>query len=185
MVIDALEAAGDEVGAVLDESGATRSILGYDVTSHATAGADGFVVAIGDNEVRRERFEHYRSTGLRAVSVVHPSAVIAPGVDIGAGSVVFAGVIVNRDATIGENVILNTGCTVDHDCRIDDHVHVAPGVSLCGNVVVGEGALVGVGACAVPGAEIGPWAVVGAGSTVTEPVEAGVTVVGSPARSRQ
>lgn len=182
VVVDAIEAAGDEVMAVVDETGHAESLLSYTVSAQAPADADGFVIAIGHNALRKARFEHYNALGIAPVPVVHPSATIAEGVVIGAGSVVFAGVVVNRDARIGENVILNTGCTVDHDCVIGDHAHIAPGANLCGAVTIGEGALVGVGACAVPGTSIGAWATVGAGAAVVDAIPDGVTAVGVPAR---
>ncbi|MRS11751.1 MAG: acetyltransferase [Actinobacteria bacterium] len=184
VVIDAIERSGDEVVAVIDETARTKSLLGYEVSTRVPSDADGFVIAIGDNAMRMARFEHYLATGLRAVPVVHPSAIVADDVHLGDGTVVFAGVIVNRGTTVGENVILNTGCRIDHDCRIGDHAHIAPGVSLSGGVAVSEGALVGVGACAIPGTSIGSWATVGAGAAVVDPVPDGVTAVGAPARER-
>lgn len=183
VVIDALESAGHELAGVIDETGRTAEILGHAVLSPgATPAADGFVIAIGDNALRKARFEHYVGLGWTPVAVVHASATVAPGAAIGPGTVVFAGVVVNPDATIGANVILNTGCTVDHDCVIADHVHVAPGVNLCGGVSVGEGTLLGVGACATPGARIGAWSTIGAGAAVIDEVADGITAVGVPAR---
>jgi len=182
VVIDAIEAGGHEVAAVVDETGRTGSLLGYTIGEQAAIDADGFIIAIGDNALRKERFEHYRALGLTPTSIVHPSATIAKDVSIGAGSVVLAGVVINRDAVVGQNVILNTGCTVDHDCAIGDHAHIAPGVSLCGGVSVGEGTLVGVGACAIPGTCIGVWATIGAGATVIDDVADHTTVAGVPAK---
>ncbi|MRR52631.1 MAG: acetyltransferase [Rhodocyclaceae bacterium] len=183
VVIDALEQAGHTIAGVVDEKAATSVLGGYPVfAGPALPDADGFIVAIGDNAARRDRFEHYGSLLLTPATVVHPAAVIADSATIGPGSVVFAGAIVNSDAVIGENVILNTGCTIDHDCSVEAHAHIGPGANLCGNVMVGEGALVGVGACAIPGAKIGSWSVVGAGSVVVDRVKSGVTAVGAPAR---
>jgi len=183
VVIDAARAAGHDIVAVLDERTDIAELLGATlVRSLDGVAAEGFVVALGDNRARRERFAELTAAGLSAVPVVHPDAVIAESATIGAGSVVFAGVVVNPDAVIGDDAILNTGCTVDHDCRIGDHAHIAPGVNLCGNVSVGEGALVGVGSCASPGARIGAWSIVGAGATVTDDVAADTVCVGTPAR---
>jgi sugar O-acyltransferase (sialic acid O-acetyltransferase NeuD family) len=184
VVIDAIEASGDEVAAVVDEAKAAASLLGHPVLAQAPSTAGSFVVAIGDNAVRKALFEHYRTAGLEPATVVHPSATIASGASIGAGSVVLAGVVVNRDAVVGENAILNTGCTVDHDCSIGDHAHIAPGANLCGGVTVGQGTLVGVGACAIPGATIGAWSTVGAGAAVVGPVADAVTVVAAHAVRR-
>jgi len=182
VVIDAIECAGDTVAGVVDECGRTGELCGYSIISPGQIPpADGFVIAIGGNRLRRERFDHYVDAGLVPVAVVHPAAVIGQGVTIGAGSVVFAGVVVNRDAAVGDNAILNTGCTVDHDCIVGAHVHIAPGVNVCGGVRIGEGTLVGVGSAVVPGASIGAWSTIGAGAAVIDDIPDGVTVVGVPA----
>jgi sugar O-acyltransferase (sialic acid O-acetyltransferase NeuD family) len=184
VVVSAAVEAGWEIAGIVDESGSRTELMALPVVPDASGiDADAFVIAIGDNRLRAERFAHYQASGMPAAAVLHPRATIDPSATIGPGTVAFAGVVVNAEANIGENVILNTGCTVDHDCAIGAHAHVSPGVNLCGGVTVGEGTLVGVGACAVPLARVGAWAIVGAGSTVIEPVADGVTAVGSPARA--
>ncbi len=140
------------------------------------------IIAIGDNQLRREKAELIRAKGYELLSAVHPKAVIADSVEIGAGTTVMAGVIVNWDAQIGENVILNTGCTVDHDCIIGDGAHLSPGVNLGGNVKIGDGAHVGIGASVLPGIKIGANTIIGGGAVVTQNLPCGVTAVGVPAK---
>ena len=113
---------------------------------------------------------------------MHPSAVIADGVEIGGGTLVAAGVVVNVDTRIGANAILNTSCTVDHDCVIGDHAHVGPTTGLCGGVKVGSGALIGVGCLDHPHALRRRLGGVGAGATVIRDVPAGERHAGVPAR---
>lgn len=123
---------------------------------------DANVIAIGNNATRkRVALEH---EGMRPVHIwdraIHPSAIIAPDVPIGAGTVIMAGAIVQTGARIGKHCIINTGATVDHDCVLEDYVHVAPGAHLCGNVHVGEGTLVGVGVGIAPNTTISAWSLV-------------------------
>ncbi len=133
------------------------------------------VVAIGENEIRRQVF-------LRMVSHKENFATVATGVDVGAGTVAAAGVVVNPGSTIGANCILNTGCTIDHHSHLAGHVHVGPGAHLGGDVSVGEGSLVGIGATVRPGCSIGSWAVVGAGAVVVKDLPDRVVAVGVPAK---
>lgn len=140
------------------------------------------IVAIGDNEARRETADQLRRAGIRMPSLVHPSATLASDVEVGEGSQICAGTVIGVGASIGANVIVNTSASVDHDCVIHDHAFIAPGVTLAGRVVVGEGAFIGIGAVVVPGTIIGAWSVVAAGAAVITDVPPGARVGGVPAR---
>lgn len=140
------------------------------------------VVGIGDNAARAQVFDRLKQAGERLISVIHPRAILAEDVVVGAGTVVFAGAVINTGSMIGSNVIVNTGATIDHHARIGSHVHVAPGVHLGGTVTLGEGAFLGIGSSVIPNLTIGDWTIVGAGSTVIDALPAHVTAVGAPAR---
>lgn len=143
---------------------------------------DGCVIRIGDKRLRQRLFDQLRAQGEQIVTIIHPRAVIAPDVTVGAGAVIFVGVVVNAGSTIGENVVLNTGCTVDHHNFIADHAHIAPGVHLDGDVRIGEGAFVGIGATVMPQRRVGVWSIIGAGALVHRDVPDCVTAIGVPAR---
>ena len=159
------------------------AIVGNTDFARVAAGlAEAFVVAIGNNKIRRRQFEAALAAGLRPWPAVHPSAVIADSAELGAGIQVIGGVVINPFAAIGVDVILNTGCTVDHDCQVGDHAFLGPGVHLGGAVEVGKMAFLGLGAVVLPGVKVGEGAVVGAGAVVTKDVEPWTMVVGVPAR---
>ena len=137
----------------------------------------------GDIAARKKLFELIHRSGLKPLSAVHPSAVIALSVRMGLGVTVMAGAIINPEARIGDNVIINTGAVVEHDCLVENHGHIATGAHLAGSVKILEGAHIGIGATVRQGVEIGKGAVVGAGSVVIRNVESGDVVVGVPAAS--
>jgi sugar O-acyltransferase (sialic acid O-acetyltransferase NeuD family) len=143
---------------------------------------DCLALGIGDNESRARVYAELCQARKRFVTAIHPSAVLAPDVVVGAGAVLAAGAVANPGAKIGENAILNTCASIDHHCVLGAHVHVAPGAHLAGNVRVEEGAFVGVGSCAVPGVTIGAWSTVGAGAAVIADVPGKATVGGVPAK---
>jgi sugar O-acyltransferase (sialic acid O-acetyltransferase NeuD family) len=183
VVIDSARAASiDVVGVIGDPQGRT-DLLGVPIAATADSiEADAFIIAVGDNRTRSERFSEYLETGLEAATVIHPSAVIAEGVKVGRGTFIAPRVVINVDASIGENCILNTACAIDHDCIIEDHVHIGPMSGLCGAVRIGTGTLVGVGSSIIPMRTFGSWTVVGAGSTVVTDIPADDLYAGVPAR---
>ena len=189
VVWDTMRAMGAQVIAVLDDD---EKIWGHAFMNLKVEGpttrisefqAEGAIIAIGDNPARRQMYERVSRQDVPLLNVIHPTAVIAPAVELGKGIVVFANVVVNIGTRIGDNVILNTACTIDHDCIIGAHAHVAPGAHLAGGIRVGAGALIGIGAAIIPNIRVGDWSIVGAGSVVVRDVPAGATVVGSPARA--
>jgi sugar O-acyltransferase (sialic acid O-acetyltransferase NeuD family) len=141
------------------------------------------IVAIGSNRARMAVAAWLTANGFSLATAVHPSALLARGVTLGAGTVVMAGVAVNADARIGENVIVNTRASIDHDCRVGNGVHIAPGATLCGSVTLGDNTFVCAGATVIPNLSIGANAVIGAGAAVIRDVPDGATVAGIPAKS--
>lgn len=95
-----------------------------------------FVVAIGNNLVRKAIVENYKNLNLDYVKLIHPAACIGSNVEILSGTVVMPGAIINAASKIGEHVIVNTSAVVDHDCVIGDFVHIAQGAVLAGGVTV-------------------------------------------------
>jgi UDP-perosamine 4-acetyltransferase len=133
---------------------------------------------------RREVYLEHRQKGFLFPPLIHDSAVVGEGVEVGESSQVMAGAVIQPNVQIGKNVIVNTNATVDHDCIIADHVHVAPGVTISGKVNVGEKSFVGAGATIIDDLSLGSNTIVGAGAVVVQDVPSGATVVGVPARAR-
>lgn len=144
--------------------------------------ADGVVVAIGDNGVRRGLARQVEAAGLRLLNAVHPSAALARNATLGRNVVIAAGVVVCAHCQVGNSVILNTGCIVDYQTMIGEGSHICPGVRIAGRVKVEPGVFVGIGATVVPKVTLGCESIIGAGAVVIEDVPALATVVGVPAR---
>lgn len=132
---------------------------------------------------RRTVYDRFVQEQYGFATVIHPSAVVAPEVQIEDGVQVFAGAVVQTGCRLGANAVLNTGARVDHDCVIGAHAHVSPGVTICGAVCVGDGAHIGAGATVIQGIRIGAGSLVGAGALVIRDVPPGATVIGVPAAS--
>jgi len=121
-------------------------------------------------------------SGYSLPSLVHPSAVVASNITIGAGTIIIAGVVLDPTCHIGSLCIVNNNATISHHCVIGDGVHIGPGVNLAGNVKVGRGSWIGIGTNVVENIQIGNGSYVGAGSVVVKNIPDGVLAYGNPAR---
>ncbi|MGB4091065.1 MAG: acetyltransferase [Ruminococcus flavefaciens] len=167
----------------LDDNDRVKECDGYPVVGDSSHAPEGEVfVAVGNARIRRMLMERYADR-VQPV-LIHPNAVIAEGVQIGAGTVVMVGAIVNPGALIGKGVIINTCSSVDHDCVVGDYVHVAVGAHLCGTVIIGESTWIGAGATVSNNINICGNCMVGAGTVVIEDINEKGTYVGVPARRK-
>lgn len=102
------------------------------------------------------------------------------------------GVDIHPAASLGRRVTIDhgTGVVIGETAVVGDDVHMYHGVTLGGTVnepikrhpTVENRATIGANATVLGDITIGAGATVGAGSVVTDPVEPGATVAGSPAR---
>jgi sugar O-acyltransferase (sialic acid O-acetyltransferase NeuD family) len=189
VVCDALLCAGnvEVVGFVGEPFGGGPTVLGFPVLAPSLLELDlpldtRVVIAVGDNQSRRQEWMRAVARGYGVISALHPAAIVSPRCSLGAGVMMMAGAIVNVGADIGDDVILNTGCSVDHHCRVGAHSHIAPGARLAGTAMIGELTLVGAGAVVLPGVTVGDRCTIGAGAVVTRDVPSGCTAIGVPAR---
>jgi len=165
----------DGVPVIGDES----ILTGYDARHIMLVNALG---SIKTTEKRRLLFEKYKQKGYCFARVIHPAAIIAPGVILGEGTQVMAGAVIQPGCHIGDNSIINTRVSVDHGCRIGRSVHLAPGVTVSGEVIIDDNVHVGCGATVIQGIHIGQGSLVGAASLVIRHIPPDTTVIGVPAK---
>lgn len=138
------------------------------------------IIAIGDNKVRRQISN--RAHKAEWQTIIHPSAIISPDVEIGVGTIIMAGVLIQPGTKIGKHCIINTGACIDHDCKIGDYVHISPNCALAGGVSIQEGTFIGIGSSVIPYKTIGKWTIIGAGSVVIKDIPDFCTSVGVPSK---
>ena len=167
----------------LDDDERIRECGGYSVIGKSseagTIDAD-IIVGIGNADIRKRIQETIPHEKL--VTLIHPDAVIAEDVEIGAGTVIMAGAVINPGARIGKGCIINTCSSVDHDCEVGDYVHIAVGSHLCGTVTVGHGTWIGAGAIVSNNVSICPNCMIGAGAVVIKEIKESGIYVGVPAK---
>lgn len=186
VVVALAEAAGQHIAGIYDDYKPIGStVLNYQVVGKLQDLPDESgivaVIAIGDNAARQRVARHWHH--IKWLTLIHPTAWVAPNVVLGHGCVVMAGAILQPSVRLGSHVIVNTMASVDHESVLDDFVHIAPGCHLAGNVHLEEGVFGGIGSTYTPGVAVGRWSMIGAGATVTKSLPDNVTAVGIPAKA--
>lgn len=186
MVIDTILQEGKyKIIGLIDDSEVVQNLLGLPVFNSldkVPGKPECFIVAIGDNAIRKQKFDLLKDAGIQPATVVHPSAIISDYALIGEGSLICLKASINTDARVGDNVIINSGANVEHECVIGSHVHISSGVNLAGRTRVEEGAFAGISSTTLPGIVVGSWSTLAAGAVVIKDVEPSSKVAGVPAK---
>ena len=85
------------------------------------------VAAFGDNKLRLSWVEKLLACGYTVPPIVHPSAVISPSAQIGAGCFVMPRAVINTGAQLGTACLVNSGSVVDHDAVLEAGCHISLG----------------------------------------------------------
>lgn len=139
-------------------------------------------VAIGDNATRQRVHVALAAAGVTIASVIHPSAIVLGGAQLGVGAQLLAGAVVGVAAVIGDGCIVNTSASIDHDCRVGAFCHLSPGVHTGGQVELGEGVHLAIGVSLRNRVRVGAWSQIGVGAAVVCDIPAHVIAYGVPAR---
>lgn len=176
----------------VDDDPTIEEINGHGVASYeqwlASSAPTRFMsLAIADGLIRERLAQQCENDGVEFFEVRASNVVQLDDVQLGPGAILCPFVTLTSNIRIGKHFHANLYSYVEHDCMIGDFVTFAPGVKCNGNVVIEDHAYIGAGAVIKQGKPgnplvIGRGAVVGMGSVVTKSIDAGVTVVGNPAR---
>jgi len=141
-----------------------------------------YVLCLGWPWTRHALARRIRGRGQAAPPIVHPSADVGAGVELGPGSVVLDHTHLSPCVRFGSHALVSYMASVGHDTVFGDHASVMPSAAVSGGVVGGHRVLVGTGAVVRQGLRLGDDVRIGAGAAVVDDVDAGLTVVGVPAR---
>ena len=159
-------------------------VLGGEEVLHGFDGKVNVVLAFGDPIAKSMRTKRLDNRYFQYPPIIHPSAILqdAESIHLGSGCVIGAGSILTTDIRLGDHTLVNINCTIGHDSKIGRCTSLMPGVNIAGEVVVGNEVLIGSGASIINQVIIGDRATVGMGAVVLKDVDAGLVVVGVPAR---
>lgn len=141
-----------------------------------------YVLCLGWPWTRHAISRRIGERGQPTQPIIHPSADVGVGVELGPGSVVLGHAHLSPFVRFGAHALVAYLASVGHDTTFGDHASVMPNAAIGGDVASGHRVLVGSGAVVRQGISLGDDVRIGAGAAVVTDVADGVTVVGVPAR---
>jgi len=139
------------------------------------------VLGFGDCDGRLSIGKDLADAGFEMVTLVHPSAVLAPQTQLEPGSLLLAGAVLDNNVSVGANAIIGKNAVLGHDTTVGTAAHVASGVCVGGLCAIGKATLIGLGSAVRDRTRIGARSIVGAGSAVVAPIPDNVVAYGNPA----
>lgn len=143
-------------------------------------GANVFI-AFGNNNIRLGRGQILQRQ-FHIQTIIHPSAQIAEGVELGIGTYIGALTNIDPDCIIGDFCIVNNLVNISHDSLIADGAHICAESTIAGHGKIGRRTFLGIGSCMIENREVGDDSIIGAGSIIIKNIPSNVTAVGIPAR---
>jgi sugar O-acyltransferase (sialic acid O-acetyltransferase NeuD family) len=153
-----------------------------DPASFAPEPGDALLLAIGIPEIRRHVAEDLESRGGRFLTLVHPTAIIAPWASIGEGSILCPYSIMSDAAQVGRFALLNYHSSLGHDATAGDFAVLSPYATLGGAAHICDDVFLGLHASVGPGKRLGRRTKVSANSAALSDAPANSLVFGVPGR---
>jgi sugar O-acyltransferase (sialic acid O-acetyltransferase NeuD family) len=153
-----------------------------DTHSYSIQQDDRFVVSVGDPGLRRLLAERLARRGARFISIVHPTAYVAPTARIGEGSIVGPLASVGSHAQLAYHTLLNLYSTAGHDARIGDFCVLSPHAVVNGGSTLEDEVFMGTHATVTPNVRVGRRSKIAAGAVVYRDVPEQSLATGNPAK---
>ena len=151
------------------------------VESYLPVDGDVFISALGDGSYRKHFITMIENKGAEFINLIHPTAIISDGVEMGLGNVIGPQVHVSNDVIIGNHTLIQTNAILGHDVVFLDYCTAGAFVFIGGGAKIDCGAYLSTRSTILPNAKVGSFAIVGASSLVLKKVKENTKVFGIPA----
>jgi sugar O-acyltransferase (sialic acid O-acetyltransferase NeuD family) len=188
-ILEGAEAPGPVAGFLDDTKAIGEKIFGHPVLNGFAALRDprfvldhAWIVAIGDNWIRRDLYRALADADAAIVSAVHRTAAISRGAILGRGLFIGPLSSVGAETKIGDWSVLEAHVRVGVDVRIGEAAFLGPGAITTGGSSVGANSFLGAGTIVNNNTSVGADCIIGANSVVTRDLPDGTSAYGAPAR---
>ena len=158
-------------------------ILG-DENKYEVKDEDRFLFAIGNVDIKERVVSALKKKGARFISLIHPTARVAPTARIGEGVVICPFVIVSDCAEVGDFVTLNYYSSCGHDTKIGPYCILSPYAIVGGASILEERVFMGMHATIAPCKRVGRGSKISANSAAMNDVSPNTLVYGVPGVNR-
>lgn len=135
----------------------------------------------GQND-RISMFEDLKIPDNRLATFIHPTAYIAPNVELGSGCVIMPLVAISSNTKLGRGCIVMVSASIGHDNIINEYCHIAAQACVGSFLNIGKGVHIGLNATIREHLTIGDYATLGMGAVLTKSVSTKEIWAGNPAR---
>lgn len=134
-------------------------------------GIIGFIVAIGENNTREQRFYEALQAGLVPINAVSRNASINPGVSLGRGLIISPGVVISHGVTLEDDIIIGPSVVISVNSKIGSHCHFYSGVVIDGACTIEKNVTLRAGVIVETGVKIGKNQDIPAGAIISKDME--------------
>jgi sugar O-acyltransferase (sialic acid O-acetyltransferase NeuD family) len=173
----------DDNSEALQPFGCDFPVVGS-IDGYSLQPSDRFVMTIGDPATRAKIIQRLEARGARFISIIHPSAYVAPTATLGHGCIVAPFASVGSETNVGNHVVLTWYASLAHDSKARDFAVLSPYSTANGGATLEEGAFLGTHAVVNPMIRVGAWSKVASGSIVYRHVPPHSLAMGNPAKAR-
>jgi len=134
-------------------------------------GIVGFISAIGDNQIREQRFYEALQAGLIPINAISRNANINPSVSLGKGIIVSPGAVISHGVTLEDNIIIDSSVVIAVNSRIGSHCHFYSCVIIDGACTIEKNVTLRAGVIIETRVKVGKNQDISAGSVISKDME--------------
>lgn len=132
-----------------------------------------------------ERISLLKKAGItdrNLATFVHPSAYVAPTVQLSQGCAILANASVSSRTKVGKGTLIMSNVSIGHDNTIGEHCYFTANSCVGSSLTIGKGVWFGLNSSTLGKRVIGDYAAIGMGAVVTKDIGENELWVGNPAR---
>jgi sugar O-acyltransferase (sialic acid O-acetyltransferase NeuD family) len=143
-----------------------------------------YVIALEDPATRAEVYKAvFGAVSKLPLTVVHPTATIAPSADLASGMLVLAHAMIGAACRLEHLSLIRTGAIIESGASLESYCSVGAGAIIGPEAQLGAHVQVGAGAIVHAGVQVEDEALLAPGAVVLRKVTAGSRMAGNPAQA--